>query len=64
GDDWLLNVICISQRKSCLLAEPVVSQQKLSRLLPVEWQAGLAALKPSILRKELLSLGLSANSGG
>jgi inorganic pyrophosphatase/manganese-dependent inorganic pyrophosphatase len=64
GDDWLLNVICISQRKSCLLAEPVVSQQKLSRLLPVEWQAGLAALKPSILRKELLSLGLNANSGG
>ncbi|WP_170929402.1 MULTISPECIES: bifunctional oligoribonuclease/PAP phosphatase NrnA [unclassified Pseudomonas] len=64
GDDWLLNVICISQRKSCLLAEPVVSQQKLSRLLPVEWQAGLAVLKPSILRKELLSLGLNANSGG
>lgn len=64
GDDWLLNLICISQRKSCLLAEPVVSQQKLSRLLPVEWQAGLAALKPSILRKELLSLGLNANSGG
>ncbi|PCR93314.1 DHH family protein [Pseudomonas fluorescens] len=64
GDDWLLNVICISQRKSCLLAEPVVSQQKLSRLLPMEWQAGLAVLKPSILRKELLSLGLNANSGG
>jgi inorganic pyrophosphatase/manganese-dependent inorganic pyrophosphatase len=64
GDDWLLNVICISQRKSCLLAEPVVSQQRLSRLLPVEWQAGLAVLKPSILRKELLSLGLNANSGG
>ncbi len=64
GDDWLLNVISISQCKSCLLAEPEVSQQKLSRLLPMEWQAGLAILKPSILRKELLSLGLNANSGG
>jgi len=64
GDDWLLNVICISQRKSCLLAEPVVSQQKLSRLLPMEWQAGLAVLKPSILRKELLKLGLSVNPDG
>ncbi|WP_423205761.1 DHH family phosphoesterase [Pseudomonas kribbensis] len=64
GDDWLLNVISISQRKSCLLAEPVVSQQKLSRLLPMEWQAGLAVLKPSILRKELLKLGLSVNPDG
>ncbi|WP_192565027.1 DHH family phosphoesterase [Pseudomonas gozinkensis] len=64
GDDWLLNVISISQRKSCLLAEPVISQQKLTGLLPMGWQAGLAVLKPSILRKELLNLGLNANSGG
>ncbi|AXI62160.1 DHH family protein [Pseudomonas kribbensis] len=64
GDDWLLNVISISQRTSCLLAEHMVSQQKLSRLLPIEWQAGLAILKPSILRKELLKLGLSVNPGG
>ncbi|MFJ2714309.1 DHH family protein [Pseudomonas sp. NPDC087346] len=59
GADWLLNVISISEGKSCLLADPLVSQQKLNRLLPLEWQAGMAVLKPSMLRKELLKLGLS-----
>ncbi|WP_445177925.1 DHH family phosphoesterase [Pseudomonas sp. McL0111] len=59
GADWLLNVISISEGKSYLLADPLVSQQKLNRLLPLEWQAGMAVLKPSMLRKELLKLGLS-----
>lgn len=59
GADWVLNVISISEGKSCLLADPLVSQQKLNRLLPLEWQAGMAVLKPSMLRKELLKLGLS-----
>ncbi|WP_178120919.1 DHH family phosphoesterase [Pseudomonas atagonensis] len=59
GEDWLLNVISIRDRLSCLLAEPMVSQQKLNRLLPLAWQAELAVLKPSMLRKELLKLGLN-----
>ncbi|PTT31288.1 DHH family phosphoesterase [Pseudomonas sp. HMWF021] len=58
GDDWLLNVISIRDGKSCLLAEPVLSQHKLDRLLPLQWQAGMAVVKPSMLRKELLKLGL------
>ncbi|MBK5344541.1 DHH family phosphoesterase [Pseudomonas sp. TH49] len=59
GDDWLLNVISIRDGKSCLLAEPLLSQQKLDRLLPLQWQAGMALVKPSMLRKELLKLGLN-----
>ncbi|EUB85604.1 DHH family phosphoesterase [Pseudomonas sp. GM30] len=61
GDDWLLNVISIRDGKSCLLAEPLLSQQKLDRLLPLRWQAGMALVKPSMLRKELLKLGLHIN---
>jgi inorganic pyrophosphatase/manganese-dependent inorganic pyrophosphatase len=59
GDDWLLNVISIRDGKSCLLAEPLLSQQKLDRLVPLRWQAGMALVKPSMLRKELLQLGLN-----
>ncbi|MFJ2528266.1 bifunctional oligoribonuclease/PAP phosphatase NrnA [Pseudomonas helmanticensis] len=62
GDDWLLNVISIRDRKSCFLAPDEVSQQKLSHLLPLDWQAGLAVRAPSMLRKELLKLGLDAGS--
>ncbi|TMU66017.1 DHH family protein [Pseudomonas fluorescens] len=62
GDDWLLNVISIRDRKSCFLAPAEVSQQKLNHLLPLEWQGGLAVREPSILRKELLKLGLGATS--
>ncbi|SMQ22814.1 inorganic pyrophosphatase [Pseudomonas helmanticensis] len=62
GDDWLLNVISISDGKSCLLAEPEASQQTLNRLLPLQWQAAMAIVKPSMLRKELLMLGLNLNA--
>ncbi|NWB97461.1 DHH family protein [Pseudomonas gingeri] len=58
GGDWLLNVISIRECKSYFLADPVVSQQKLSRLLPVDWQAGMAVFDRSLQRKELLKLGL------
>ncbi|MBK5373885.1 DHH family protein [Pseudomonas sp. TH43] len=58
GEDWLLNLISIRDRKSCLLAEPLPSQQNLSQLLTLDWHAGLAVLTPSILRKQLLKLGL------
>jgi inorganic pyrophosphatase/manganese-dependent inorganic pyrophosphatase len=61
GEDWLLNIISIRDGKSCLLAEPLVSQQRLNRLLPLEWQASVAIVKPSMLRKELLKLGLNLN---
>lgn len=62
GDDWLLNVISIRDGKSCLLAEPEASQQTLNRLLPLQWQAAMAIVKPSMLRKELLMLGLNLNA--
>ncbi|RON81270.1 bifunctional oligoribonuclease/PAP phosphatase NrnA [Pseudomonas fluorescens] len=62
GDDWLLNVISIRDRKSCFLAPAEVSQQKLNHLLPLDWQAGLAVRAPSMLRKELLKLALDAAS--
>ncbi|PKA72925.1 inorganic pyrophosphatase/manganese-dependent inorganic pyrophosphatase [Pseudomonas baetica] len=62
GDDWLLNVISIRDGKSCLLAEPEASQQTLNRLLPLQWQAAMAVVKPSMLRKELLMLGLNLNA--
>lgn len=60
--DWLLNIISIRERKSYFLAEPLVSQQKLSDLLSIDWQAGMAVLERSLLRKELLRLGLVAAS--
>ncbi|WP_095190168.1 bifunctional oligoribonuclease/PAP phosphatase NrnA [Pseudomonas sp. Irchel 3E19] len=62
GDDWLLNVISIRDGKSCLLAEPEASQQTLNRLLPLQWQAAMAVVKSSMLRKELLMLGLNLNA--
>jgi inorganic pyrophosphatase/manganese-dependent inorganic pyrophosphatase len=58
GKDWLLNLISIRDRKSCLLAKPLVSQQKLSHLLSLDWHAGVAFLEPSMLRKELVRLSL------
>ncbi|MCM8742868.1 DHH family phosphoesterase [Pseudomonas koreensis] len=61
GEDWLLNVISIRDGQSCLLAEPQVSQQTLNRLLPLQWRAAVAVVKPSMLRKELLKLGLNLN---
>lgn len=64
GDDWLLNVIGIRDGKSFLLARPEISQQKLKNLLALDWQAGVAVLQPSILRKELLKLGLGAAHQG
>ncbi|WP_460065008.1 DHH family phosphoesterase [Pseudomonas sp. S2_H08] len=62
GDDWLLNVISIRDRESCFLAPAEVSQQKLNRLLPLDWQGGLAVRARSMLRKELLKLALDAAS--
>ena len=62
GEDAVLNLISIRDRKSCLVAHSTVSQQKLNNLLTLEWQAGIAVSEPSILRKELLKLGLSASS--
>lgn len=59
GEDWLLNVISISECKSYFLAEPLASQQKLSHLLSIQWQAGMAVLECPLLRKELLKLGLA-----
>jgi inorganic pyrophosphatase/manganese-dependent inorganic pyrophosphatase len=61
GDDWVLNVIGIRDGQSCLLAGPMVSQQKLNSLLPLQWQSAMAVVKPSRLRKELLQLGLNLN---
>ncbi|QJP96199.1 DHH family protein [Pseudomonas fluorescens] len=58
GDDWLLNLISIRDRKSCLLAKTLVSQKKLSHLLSLDWHAEIAVLEPSMLRKELLKLSL------
>lgn len=62
GEDAMLNVIGIRERKSCIVAHATVSQKKLNNLLALEWQAGIAVVEPSILRKELLKLGLSAVS--
>ncbi|MBV4457904.1 DHH family protein [Pseudomonas sp. COR58] len=60
GEDWLLNVIGIREGESRFLADPPISQDKVSRLVALDWHAGQAVLQPSILRKELLRLGLSA----
>ncbi|MFW9078855.1 DHH family phosphoesterase [Pseudomonas sp. P2757] len=60
GEDWLLNVISIQDRKSCFLADSAFSQEKLSRLLAMNWRSGAAVGAPATLRKELLKLGLSA----
>jgi len=61
GGDWLLNVISIRECKNFFLAEPLISQQKLSHLLSIDWQDGMAVLERSLLRKELLTLGLARN---
>ncbi|MCU7248206.1 DHH family phosphoesterase [Pseudomonas koreensis] len=60
GEDWLLNIIGIGDAKSYLLADSAVSQRKLSNLLALDWQAGVAVPERPMLRKELLALGLSA----
>ncbi|WP_085707350.1 hypothetical protein [Pseudomonas sp. B35(2017)] len=56
----MLNVIGIRDGESRFLADPPISQDKLSRLVALDWYAGEAVLQPLILRKELLRLGLSA----
>ncbi|WP_277758308.1 DHH family protein [Pseudomonas sp. A34-9] len=62
GDDCLLNVISVRDSKSCLLAPSDVSQQKLNHLWPLDWQAGVAVVSPSMLRKEWLKRGLDTAS--
>jgi hypothetical protein len=59
GEDWMLNVISISERKSYLLSEPVISQQKLMQMLQVDGQDGVFVLERPILRKELIAMGLA-----
>lgn len=61
GDDWLLNVISISERRSYFLAGPIISQQKLSDLLQVCCQSGMLVFERAILRKELVAMGLAAS---
>ena len=56
GEDWLVNLISIRECRSYFLAEPKVSQEKLSQLLSIDWQAGMAVLDRSLLRKELVRL--------
>lgn len=62
GEDWLLNAISIAEQKSYFLAGSPCSQDKLSRLLPLTWQADVAVLDQAVLRKELLKLGLERNA--
>lgn len=61
GGDWFFLVISIRECKNFFLAEPLISQQKLSQLLLTDWQARMAVLERSLLRKELLTLGLARN---
>ncbi|MFJ7792854.1 bifunctional oligoribonuclease/PAP phosphatase NrnA [Pseudomonas sp. NPDC096950] len=62
GDDWLLNVISISERRSYFLVEPLISQKKLGDLLRVDCQDGLVVHERSLLRKELVAMGLAVSS--
>lgn len=59
GDDWMLNVISIGERKSYLLSDPVASQQKLTQMLQVDGLDGVFVLERPILRKELIAMGLA-----
>lgn len=56
GDDWVLNVISISDERSFLVAENADSQQKLSMLLGVEFCDGIAVCNRPYLRKEILRI--------
>ncbi|QLF91692.1 DHH family protein [Pseudomonas sp. ABC1] len=59
SEDWVLNIISISEGKSYFLAESSISQRKLSNLMPLDWSRDVAVPGCSILRKELLRLALS-----
>ncbi|WP_248732111.1 DHH family protein [Pseudomonas sp. MWU13-2517] len=63
-EDWLLNAIGIRDCKSYWLAVPVLSRQKLSLLLPVEWQGTRAVPTRAMQRKELVKLALAASREG
>jgi inorganic pyrophosphatase/manganese-dependent inorganic pyrophosphatase len=54
GDDWVLNVISINDERSFLVAENADSQKKLSTLLGVEFNDGVAVCDRLYLRKEIL----------
>lgn len=60
GDDWLLNLICLSEGRSYLLTgSNPDSARKLDRLLECPGLDGLRCLTRPILRKELLRKGLA-----
>ena len=59
GDDWLLNLISLSEGKSYLLTGSPGSARKLERLLECSAQDGVHCLARPILRKELLRKGLA-----
>lgn len=58
GQDWLLNLIGLSEQKSYLLTGGAGSTQKLTRLIDGPVRDGLMVLDRPILRKELLRKGL------
>ncbi|MGC5700961.1 DHH family protein [Pseudomonas sp. NFXW11] len=58
GDDWLLNLISLSEGKSYLLSSPD-SARKVERLVQCSSQDGVHCLARPILRKELLRKGLA-----
>lgn len=59
GDDWLLNLISLSEGKSYLLTGSPGSAHKLERLLECRALDGVHCLARPILRKELLRKGLA-----
>jgi len=59
GDDWLLNLISLSEGRSYLLTGSPGSARKLERLLECSAQDGVHCLARPILRKELLRKGLA-----
>lgn len=60
--DWLLNLVSIHEQRSYLVVGPTVDTGRLSDLLGVGFQDGVAIVQPPVLRKEVLAAALGTMS--
>lgn len=53
-ENWMMNIIDISRRKSCFVCDDVIRQNELSKIFGVSFQNGVAVSEKAFLRKEII----------
>lgn len=61
GTKWMLNLICLKDEKSYLIAKDIEVQDNIEKLFHEKFQNGIMKLDNVWLRKEIIKLSLKIN---